>query len=151
MFEKDQKLVYIGSDHAGFQMKNEMKTHLEGKGFHVTDLGVFNEEPSDYPDVGREIGEKVMENGGSYGIAICGSGIGICMAVNKIVGVRGVLAVDEKMAEASRKHNNANVLCLQGRDADVERSKRIVDKFFATEFEKDQERHVRRVKKLSEM
>lgn len=151
MFEKDQKLVYIGSDHAGFQMKEQLKPHLEAKGFHVTDLGVFNEEPSDYPDIGREIGEKVMENGGAYGIAICGSGIGICMAVNKTVGVRGVLAVDEKMAEASRKHNNANVLCLQGREADVEKNKRIVDKFFATEFEKDQERHVRRVKKLSEM
>lgn len=147
----NKKLVFIGGDHAGFQMKGELVDYLKAKDFAVTDLGCFSEDPCDYPDIGREVGEKILEHKGAFGIALCGSGIGISIAANKLKGIRCALAVNEHMAEAGRKHNDANVLALGARDISVEEAKKIVDKFLNTQFESDQERHVRRVEKLSTM
>lgn len=151
MFEKEKHNLYIGSDHAGFKMKDALKGYLDGSGYNVVDLGCFSEDPCDYPDIAREIGEKVHETEGSFGIAICGSGIGISIAVNKVRGIRGALCTSVAMAEAARKHNNANVICLAGRDADEELAKQMLDKFLLTDFEGTEERHVRRVQKLTDM
>lgn len=147
--EPKKQLVFIGSDHAGFKAKEELKPYLQGKGFEVTDLGCFSEEPVDYPDVAREVGEKVVEHRDAFGVLICGSGIGVCMAVNKFKEVRAVNAITEQQAEMSRQHNNANVLTMGARLMDTALMKKVVDKFFATGFENDVERHVRRVEKLS--
>lgn len=149
MFSKEKKkVVYIGSDHAGFSQKNEIKDYLISEGYEVTDLGCFTEEPCDYPDIAREVSEKVLERNGADGILLCGTGIGMSMAANKLQGIRAVTAMDENMAEMSKRHNNANVLALAGRSTDIELNKKIADKFLTTEFEGSEERHVRRVKKI---
>ncbi len=144
------KVVYIGSDHAGFQSKNAMKTYLEGKGLEVTDLGCFSEEPCDYPDIAREVGEKVLEVEGALGIAICGSGVGVAIAANKLRGIRAAMINKPEIAETARMHNNLNVLTMGARHTTVEEMKPIVDKFLTTDFDTG-ERHARRVEKLNTM
>jgi len=139
--------IYIGSDHGGYEMKNLLKDYLVDKGNDVTDLGCFSTDSIDYPDIAREVCEKVAENPGSRGVLICGTGIGMQIAANKIPGIRATVATDEHMAEMSRKHNNANVITLGGRTTEMEMAKKIVDKFLVTDFE-NEERHVRRVEKL---
>lgn len=140
--------VYIGSDHAGFHLKEIIKTFLQqNMEAEVVDLGTFSEESVDYPDYAREVCEKIIENGGSFGILICGTGIGMCMAANKHKGIRAVDAINEHMAEMSRKHNDANVLCLGGRMIEPELAKQIAKTFLMTQFEND-DRHKRRISKL---
>ena len=140
--------IYIGSDHAGFDAKNELKPFLEENNFNVTDLGCFTPDPCDYPDIAREVSEKVLEVEGSLGILICGTGIGMSMAANKLRGIRAAVATSEEMAESTRKHNDANVLAMGSRIIGVEDMKKITLKFLQTDFEKDKERHVRRVEKI---
>lgn len=147
--EPEKQLVFIGSDHAGFKAKEELRPYLQSKNFDVTDLGCFSEEPCDYPDIAREVGEKVVEHPDAFGVLICGSGIGVCMAVNKFKEIRAVNACSEQMAEMARQHNNANVVTFGARLMDTATMKKVLDKFFATKFESDAERHVRRVEKLS--
>ncbi len=144
------KVIYIGSDHAGFQSKNAMKTYLEGKGLEVTDLGCFSEEPCDYPDIAREVGEKVLEVEGAMGIAICGSGVGVAIAANKLRGIRAAMINKPEIAEMARMHNNLNVLTMGARHTTAEEMKPIVDKFLTTDFDTG-ERHARRVEKLNTM
>lgn len=149
MFDKENKtIVYIGSDHAGYAAKKDLVPYLKEQGFDITDLGCFNETPCDYPDIAREVSEKVLEHEDSFGILICGTGIGMSMAANKLKGIRAALATDETMSEMSRKHNNANVLAMGSRIIDIEKMKNISLKFLKTDFEKDQERHVKRVEKI---
>ncbi|MBP9709174.1 MAG: ribose 5-phosphate isomerase B [Oligoflexales bacterium] len=141
--------IYIGSDHGGYKLKNALELHLKESGkFTIIDLGVFEDIPTDYPDIAREVSEKVVENNSSKGILICGSGIGVSMAANKIKGIRAALCTNEYMAEMSRKHNDANVLCMGERVISQEEAFAITDKFFSTDFEVDEERHVRRVAKI---
>ncbi len=140
--------LYIGSDHGGYEMKGQLSEHLKATGHDVTDLGCFSEDAIDYPDIAREVAEKVLGNPGAKGVLVCGTGIGMQMAANKFKGIRSTVATDENMAEMSRRHNNANVLTLGGRTTELEKAKSILDKFVATDFEEDQERHVRRVGKM---
>lgn len=149
--EIPKRLVYIGSDHAGFEAKSQLVAHLQEKGLEVTDLGCFTPESCDYPDIAREVGEKVLEHNGSVGIIICGTGIGVSMAANKLRGIRAAMATDENLAEMARRHNDANVLTMGARTTDIEKMKMITDKFLSTDFESDQERHVRRVQKIDRM
>lgn len=149
--EKEKKVIYLGSDHAGFKAKEELKPYIESKGFEVTDLGCFSEEPCDYPDIAREVGEKVSEHHGTMGVLLCGSGIGVAMAANKIHGVRAVQAINPELAALARQHNDANVLTMGGRLTEVSAMKLIVDKFLETKFENDEERRVRRVEKVNNM
>lgn len=139
--------IYIGCDHAGVEFKNQIKKYVEEKGAKVIDLGTFSEEPVDYPDIAREVSEKVNEQEGSFGILICGTGVGICMSANKRKGIRAANCVNEYQAKMTRKHNHANVLCFGARVVGVELAYSIVDAFFSTE-ESKEERHVRRVKKI---
>lgn len=141
-------MIYIGSDHAGFDLKQKIRTHLEKRGEKVVDLGVFAAEPpADYPDIAHEVAEKVRENHGARGILVCGTGIGMCMAANKISGIRAATCESEKTVEMSRKHNDANVLCLGGRVLQGKIVFQMVDVFMDTKFE-NEERHVRRVGKI---
>ena len=150
--DKEKDVVYIGSDHAGFKLKEVLKGHLEGKGVRVADLGCFSEEPCDYPDIAREVGEKVIEHKEARAVVICGSGIGISIGINRFKDVRAANCVTAEMAEMARKHNDANVLALGSRIVSEEDAKGIVDKFFDVEFEGKEEgdnaRHLRRVDKL---
>lgn len=139
--------LYIGADHVGYEMKKSLKEYLEKKGHDVIDLGTFSTDSVDYPDIAREVCEKVIENPGAFGVLICGTGIGMQMAANRLPGIRATVAMDEKMAEMSRKHNDANVITVGGRMTTLEMAEKIIDKFLATEFE-NEERHVRRVKKM---
>ncbi len=151
MFDKEVKpIIYVGSDHAGYEAKNELKPFVESLGYDVTDLGCFSETSVDYPDIAREVSEKVLETEGADGILICGTGIGMSMAANKLKGIRAALVTTEEMAEMTRRHNDANVLALGARTTDVELMKKIIKKFLETKFEEGEERHVRRVEKIEE-
>lgn len=143
----DVKSIYLGSDHAGFRLKEEIQQYLKGKDYHVVDLGVFEEVSSDYPDIAREVAEKVSENKNAFGILMCGTGIGMCMAANKVKGVRAANAESVTYAEMARRHNDANILCLGGRHISFEKAREIIDTFFSITFEAE-ERHVRRVEKV---
>lgn len=140
--------VYLGSDHAGFALKQSVHAHLQKEGYKVVDLGVFaTEPPADYPDIAHEVGEKVRENQGARGILVCGTGVGMCMAANKIPGVRATVCESVQTAEMSRRHNDANILCLGGRVLKPEAALNMVNIFMKTPFE-NEERHARRIKKI---
>ncbi|MFA6550125.1 MAG: ribose 5-phosphate isomerase B, partial [Candidatus Gracilibacteria bacterium] len=112
--------IYIGADHAGYEMKGEIKKFVEGLDFQIIDLGTFSTDSVDYPDIAREVSEKVIEIPNSVGILICGTGIGMSISANKLQGIRAAECVNETMAEFARKHNNANVLCMGARLIDAE-------------------------------
>lgn len=147
-FNWENMNLYVGSDHGGYEMKGELVGYLKEAGHDVVDLGCFSEDSVDYPDIAREVCEKVLENAGSFGILVCGTGIGMQMTANKLPGIRATVATDEHMAEMSRRHNNANVLTLGGRVLALSKAKAIVDAFLGTDFESSEERHVRRVGKI---
>lgn len=140
-----QKII-LGNDHAGPDFVQAIKYHLEEQGYEVDHIGSFDGGSVDYPDYGSAVAEKVVSEN-TRGIVICGTGIGISIAANKISGARCANCVSPYMAEMSRKHNDANVLALGARILDKENAKTIVDTFLRTEFEGD--RHSRRVEKLN--
>ena len=152
------KTIVIGSDHAGFKLKEKLKEVLDKNSYKVVDVGTNSEESVDYPDYAVKVGEKVVESDnkqkGDFGILVCGSGIGMSIAANKVPGVRAALCRDELDAEMSRKHNNANIVCLGERVSSDDKAVKIVKKFLATDFEgnnKDGERHKRRADKFQEI
>ena len=136
-------MLAIASDHGGFALKQEIMAHLKDSGVEFEDLGTYSEESVDYPVYAHKLGKAVAAGEYERGILICGTGIGISIAANKIDGIRCALCTDCYSAEMSRRHNNANVLAMGGRTMGVELAKRIVDIFLATEFEGG--RHQRRV------
>ncbi len=141
-----QKTLVLASDHAGYDLKEKIKTYLENNNFNIRDLGPFNEDSVDYPDYGNILGQFIIENKNSIGIAICGSGIGISIALNRMLGVRAALCSNEDIAKLSRNHNDANVLVLAGRFISLKKSSSIIDVFLKESF--DGGRHERRVNKL---
>lgn len=125
--------LFIGSDHAGYKLKQAVKKHLEGKDYKITDLGSFNgEESVDYPVIAREVAEKVQEYPKSMGIMICGTGQGSAMAMNRHKGVRAALCNTVELAKKARDHNHANALCMGERTTDEALALEIVDKFLET-------------------
>jgi len=148
--EKEKTVIYIGSDHAGFNEKRSLHAFLKENGFNVTDLGCFSEESCDYPDIAREVGEKVLEREGSYGVLICGTGEGMAMAANKLNGIRAALATSEELAKMAREHNNANILTMGARTTDISLMEKISMKFLTTDFDGG-ERHARRVEKIDKV
>jgi ribose 5-phosphate isomerase B len=140
--------IYIGSDHAGYNLKQKIKDYLEKKDYQVIDLGSFNAEESvDYSDIAREVAEKIQENQGAFGIMVCGTGQGSAMALNRHKKVRGAVCPTVKHAEMARRHNHANVLSLGERVTDEDLALKIVDTFLNTEPDPE-ERHKRRVEKF---
>lgn len=138
--------IYIGSDHGGFDLKQQLVPYIQELGFTVEDLGTDSLASVDYPNYGRMVGEAVVADDGSLGIVICGTGIGISIAANKIKGVRAALCSEEFSARMARRHNNANILALGGRTTGVELAKSIVSVFLHESFEGD--RHARRVDQI---
>ncbi len=139
--------VSIGSDHAGFALKEQVKRYLTDAGHDVTDVGTHAEESVDYPDFARAVGEAVASGAAERGVLVCGSGLGMAIAANKVPGVRAVQVMDAEMAEMARRHNDANVVTLAGRYIGPARAESIVDVFLGTEFEGG--RHARRVDKIT--
>lgn len=140
--------VFIGNDHAAVEMKNEIVKFVESMGYEVINLGTDTNESVDYPKYGREVCKNVLENENALGIAICGTGVGISMACNKVKGIRAVVCSEPYSAKMSRNHNNANVLCFGARVIGMELAKLIVKTFLEEGFEG--ERHLRRVNMIEE-
>jgi RpiB/LacA/LacB family sugar-phosphate isomerase len=138
--------IALGSDHAGFQLKETLKSHLQGTQAAVTDMGTSSAEMCDYSDYAQAVGEAVAAGRNDFGLLICATGIGMSMAANKVAGVRAALVRDAHTAALARQHNNANVLCLGATSTPPEEARRILDVFLAAKFEGG--RHERRVSKM---
>ncbi len=141
--------INIGSDHGGFELKEHIKNRLLGLGHEVVDYGTSNSDSVDYPKYGFAVANATKENQGSYGIVVCGSGIGISIAANRVKGIRAALVRTPEEASLTRQHNDANVLALGGRFTTKEESDEIVDAFFGTTFEGG--RHLKRVIGIDEI
>lgn len=135
--------IALGSDHAGYDLKREVISHLEQAGVEYKDFGCFEGEKCDYPVIAEQVCEKVVAQEYKYGILICGTGIGISMAANKMKGIRAAVCTDYYSAKYTRLHNDANILCLGGRVIGGGVAAEIVDVFLSTEFEGG--RHANRV------
>lgn len=141
--------VVIGSDHAGFDLKEALLQWLHDAGHEVIDVGTDSEASCDYPVFGAAVAREVAAGDADRGVAVCGSGIGICMAANKIPGVRAAVLRTAEDAEMSRRHNDANVACFGGRVTAVAEAERALGIFLGTDFEGG--RHERRVDLLAEL
>ena len=140
------KKVAIGSDHAGFKLKETLKKHLLNMSYIVADLGCDSEKSVDYPDYGCMVAKKVANGKADFGVVICGSGIGISIAANRNNKVRAALCYNAEIAKLARQHNDANILALGARFISEEDAKKSLDVFLSTEFEGG--RHADRVNKL---
>jgi ribose 5-phosphate isomerase B len=141
--------IVIGSDHAGFLVKEAIREYLQSAGYDVDDQGTSSEESVDYPDYGKAVGERVASKEADLGIAVCGSGIGISIAANKVPGIRAALAHDVITSRLAREHNDANVLALGGRIVTPEAAVEMVQTFLATAYLGG--RHQRRVEKITQI
>lgn len=139
------KTVYIGSDHAGLALKQTLAGALGGAGWSVEDVGAYTKESCDYPDIAHTVCTRVLETR-SFGILVCGTGIGMSMTANRHQGIRAALCTHEFHARAAREHNNANVLCLGERVTAPGLAAELAKIFLATEFEGG--RHLRRIEKI---
>jgi ribose 5-phosphate isomerase B len=138
--------IALGADHAGYQLKDQIKQHLEQQGISVRDEGTSSAESVDYPDYARAVAHDVSAQRADLGILVCGSGIGMAITANKVDGIRAANVSTEYEAQMSREHNNANVLALGARIISADDAFRIVDKWLATQFAGG--RHERRVEKI---
>lgn len=141
--------IVIGSDHAGFLVKETIRQYLQAAGYSVDDQGTNSEESVDYPDYGKAVGERVASKQADLGVAVCGSGIGISIAANKVPGIRAALAHDVMTARLAREHNDANVLALGGRIVSPETALEMVQTFLTTAYLGG--RHQRRVDKIAQI
>jgi len=140
--------VAIGSDHAGVEQKERLKQHLIEQGQEVDDLGTFSDESVDYPDYALAVAHAVARGNAERGVLVCGTGIGMSIAANKVDGVRAANVTDPEFARLARAHNDANVVTVSGRLVPVEVNEKIVDTFLSTAFEGG--RHERRIEKIAE-
>ncbi|RLB96443.1 MAG: ribose 5-phosphate isomerase B [Deltaproteobacteria bacterium] len=138
--------IIVGSDHAGYSMKEKVKTFLQDRGIMVEDVGTYSEKSVDYPDFGKKVARKVSDGRFERGILICGTGIGMSMVANRFKGVRAALANDLFSAIMSRRHNNANILVMGGRLIGDTLALQLVDAWLETPF--DGGVHQRRLDKL---
>jgi RpiB/LacA/LacB family sugar-phosphate isomerase len=141
--------VIIGSDHAGFALKEAIKPSLMEKGFAVVDAGTPDESPVDYPDIGAAVAKRVALGEFPRGILICGSGVGMAIVANRFPGVRAALCLDEETARMSRLHNDSNILVLAGRRTATAEARTILEVWLQTPF--SGERHQRRLDKIRDL
>ncbi|MEL7591370.1 MAG: ribose 5-phosphate isomerase B [Anaerolineaceae bacterium] len=139
--------IAISADHAGFLIKDDVINLVQALGHDVIDLGTYNQEPVDYPDFAFKLGKMIVEKKAERGVLICGSGVGACIAVNKIKGVYGCVCHDTYSAHQGVEHDNMNVLCIGSRILGIELVKEIVKAFLTAEFQTE-ERFVRRFEKV---
>ena len=141
--------IALGADHAGYPVKETIRKFLEESGYLVDDAGTWSEESVDYPDYARAVGERVVARTCDMGIVVCGSGIGVSIAANKVPGIRAALAHDVLTARLSREHNDANVLALGGRIVTGDLAVEMVQVFLATAYAGG--RHQRRIDKIAQI
>jgi len=141
--------VGIANDHSGVEMKNEMKAYLESKGFEVINYGTDSTESTDYPIWGEKLANAVIAGEVEYGVGICGTGLGIGLACNKVKGIRACICSEPYTARMSRQHNNCQIVCFGDRVVGPEEAKMILDEFFAAEFLGG--RHERRVGEIMDI
>ncbi len=143
-------MIALGCDHGGFELMQQIKAHLDSRGLAYTDFGTFTPESCDYADFAVKAGEAVQSGECEKGILVCGTGIGISIAANKMKGIRAAVCTDCFTAEATRLHNDANMLAMGGRVVGPGLALKIVDTFLDTPFS-GEERHVRRIAKIQEL
>lgn len=147
---KNKIKVFIGSDHGGFQMKEDIKNNSELNEFiEFNDVGTYSTESVDYPDYAEKIAKAILEDKQAYGIGICGTGIGICIALNKFVGIYAANVNKVEEAKLAKEHNNANVITLSGRFTTLEDNVKIVKAFFNDTFQNG--RHMQRIEKIKKI
>ncbi|MCL4786271.1 MAG: ribose 5-phosphate isomerase B [Verrucomicrobia bacterium] len=138
--------VALGADHGGYELKEALKRHLQERGVSVNDFGTHSTESTDYPDYAQAVAQAVTARKAGFGLLVCTTGVGMCMAANKVPGARAALVADEATAALARQHNNANILCLAGKTLPPDLARKILDTFLKTPFEGG--RHERRVNKM---
>jgi ribose 5-phosphate isomerase B len=141
--------IALAADHAGFALKEKVREYLKSQGVEVEDYGPANAEPVDYPDFAEKVAARVAAKQADYGVLVCGTGIGMMLAANKVPGIRAVAADDTISARLGREHNNANVLTLGGRMVDDAAMRQIVDTWLSTPFAGG--RHQRRLEKIESL
>lgn len=139
-------MLAIGSDHGGFELKAHIIQHLKEQGIELKDFGTYDENSIDYPDIAKKVCEAVTSGECDRGILVCGTGIGMSMAANKIKGIRAALCTDVYSAKMTKQHNNANVICMGGRVTGRELAFMIVDTWMGEEFLGG--RHANRIEKI---
>jgi ribose 5-phosphate isomerase B len=144
-----EKIVALGSDHGGFALKEKLKPIFEEHGLHITDIGVHEEKPADYPDIARQVAELVARGDAARGVIIDGAGIGSCIVANKFPGVRAALCYDKASARNSREHNDSNILTLGGRLLTSTQAEDVLRVWLSTPFGGG--RHAARVQKIAEI
>jgi ribose 5-phosphate isomerase B len=138
--------IALGSDHAGFELKEKIRQKLQSQGIEIDDRGTQSPDSCDYPDYAQAVADQVAAHGADFGILVCGTGIGMSIAANKVPGIRAARVVTESDAGLAREHNDANVLTLGARVTGDEEAFKIIDKWLATPFARG--RHGRRVDKV---
>lgn len=141
--------IAVGSDHAGFRTKENIKTYLAGEGYGVDDVGTHSEEPVDYPDFALAVAERIASGQNPLGVLVCATGIGVSITANKVAGIRAGLAHDSLTARRAREHNDANVIALGGKIVGDDEAIAIVQEFLNAQFAGG--RHQRRIDKISEI
>ena len=142
-------MIAIGSDHGGFELKKEVMAHLDARGLEYKDFGTYSDASCDYPVYGKAVAKAVASGECERGIIICGTGIGVSITANKVRGIRAALCGDCFSAEATRQHNDANVLALGARVVGPGLALKIVDTFLDTPFSNG-ERHIRRIEMIED-
>lgn len=141
--------IAIGCDHGGFEHKYAIAEHLAARGIEVVDCGIYEKTPVDYPDIAVKVAQKITDETCRLGILVCGTGIGMSMAANKVKGIRAAACSDHFSAKYTRLHNDANILCLGGRVIGIGTALELTDLFIDTEFEGG--RHLKRIQKISDI
>jgi len=139
--------IAIGADHAGFELKEQLKRHVEQNGHRILDLGAYDQSPSDYPDFAAAVGQAIRNRQADRGIIVCGSGVGACIVANKIRGVRAAVCHDTYSAKQGVEHDDMNVLCLGSRVVGRNVALELVSAFLNAQFSRE-ERHARRLAKV---
>ena len=142
------KNIIIGSDHAGAELKSFLKDFLQSAGYSVSDIGTFSKESCDYPDVAQTLANNIKENPNNLGILICGTGIGMSIAVNRFNFIRGAVLYNNEVAKLAREHNDANVAILGARMFSKDENLEFLKTFLSSDFS-NEERHKKRITKLS--
>lgn len=140
-------MIAVGSDHAGYELKNQLMEHLKNRGYEVKDYGTYSEASCDYPDYAKQVANAVAGGEAEKGLLVCGTGIGMSIAANKVKGIRAAVLSDKFSAEATRSHNDANILCLGARVVDYAKAEKLLDIFLDTPFSAE-EKHIRRISKI---
>ena len=141
--------IAIGCDHGGFELKEAVRGHLEERQIRYEDFGAYNTDSVDYAPIAAKAARAVAAGQADFGVLVCSTGIGISMAANKVKGIRAALCTNEFCAEMTRRHNNANILCMGGKVIDKETAVKLVDIFLHTEFEGG--RHQRRIDQIAQI